>query len=65
MLSKNKTIPIKIPNILGKNQNQYCLKKNLFDPAKNSPPNIFMIKLYNRVKHYEFNHKNDIILETI
>ena len=33
--------------------NQYSLKNNLFDPTKSSPPNDFMIKLYNRVSVYE------------
>ena len=33
--------------------NQYSLKNNLFDPAKSSPPNEFMLKLYNRVSVYE------------
>jgi hypothetical protein len=68
MLTKNKTnnvksAPIKISNILGKNQ--YSLKQNLFDPTKNSPPNIFMIKLYNRITKYETNYKNDANFETI
>jgi hypothetical protein len=33
--------------------NQYSLKNNLFDPSKSSPPNEFMLKLYNRVSAYE------------
>ncbi len=41
-----------IKNHYDKN-NQYSLKNNLFDPTKSSPPNDFMIKLYNRVSIYE------------
>lgn len=70
MLTKNaadntKSKPIKITNILVKNQNQYSLKQNLFDPTKNSPPNTFMIKLYNRIIKYESNYKNDSNFDTI
>lgn len=32
---------------------EYSLKQNWFDPTKNSPPNDFMIKLYNRLYMYE------------
>jgi hypothetical protein len=40
------SIPIQI-------NNQYSLKQNFFDPTKSSPPNTFMIKLYNRMTQYE------------
>jgi hypothetical protein len=56
--------PIKIKNknpLLEKNQ--YSLKQNFFYPAKSSPPNIFMIKLYARMVQYDSNHKNDIIFD--
>jgi len=43
--------------------NQYSLKQNFFDPAKSSPPNIFMIKLYARMINYESKHKNDVIFD--
>jgi hypothetical protein len=33
-------------------KNEYSLKKNFFDPTKNSPPNEFMIKLYMRMSLY-------------
>lgn len=52
-----KSIPIKIANNFGKNQ--YSLKKNFYDPTKSSPPNIFMIKLHNRIIKYDSNYKND------
>ena len=58
-LNKNASypIPIKIHVDKEKNafyeKNQYSVKKNLFDPTKNSPPNDFMIKLYSRMMHYE------------
>jgi hypothetical protein len=54
---KTTIIPIVEENNNIKNQyhnnNQYSLKNNLFDPTKSSPPNDFMIKLYNRVSIYE------------
>ena len=50
--------PIKIKNTLIEN-NQYSLKQNFFDPTKSSPPNIFMIKLYNRMTQFESNYKNE------
>jgi hypothetical protein len=55
---KNESVPIKIKNTFV-GENQYSLKQNLFDPAKSSPPNIFMIKLYNRIVQYESNYKNE------
>ena len=44
-----------------KNYNQYSLKHNWFDPTKHSPPNQFMINLYNRLHNYNSTnfHKND------
>jgi hypothetical protein len=33
-------------------KNEYSLKKNFFDPTKNSPPNEFMIKLHLRMDKY-------------
>uniref|UniRef100_A0A6C0DIK5 Uncharacterized protein n=1 Tax=viral metagenome TaxID=1070528 RepID=A0A6C0DIK5_9ZZZZ len=47
-----KIVKNEIENQYNKN-NQYSLKNNLFDPTKNSPPNDFMIKLYNRVSIYD------------
>jgi hypothetical protein len=32
---------------------EYSLKQNWFDPTKSSPPNDFMIKLFNRLNNYE------------
>ena len=60
--NKNSSVPIKIKNTFLE-KNQYSLKKNFFDPAKSSPPNIFMIKLYARMVQYDSNHKNDIIFD--
>jgi len=57
--NKINSSPIKIKNTLIEN-NQYSLKQNFFDPTKSSPPNIFMIKLYNRMTQYETNYKNDL-----
>ncbi len=54
--------PIKIKNTFLE-KNQYSLKQNFFDPAKNSPPNSFMIKLYARMVQYESIHKNDFIFD--
>jgi hypothetical protein len=54
--------PIKIKNASIEN-NQYSLKQNFFDPTKSSPPNIFMIKLYNRMTQFESNHKNESIFD--
>jgi hypothetical protein len=60
-------IPIKIHVDKEKNtfyeKNQYSVKQNLFDPTKNSPPNDFMIKLYNRMINYDSIHKNTISLD--
>ena len=46
---------------ISQNQNQYSLKHNWFDPTKHSPPNQFMINLYNRLHNYNTNtlYKND------
>ena len=64
---KNTTKPIdikkKIIDVNLENKNQYSLKQNFFDPTKSSPPNHFMIKLYNRMIHYESNYKNDLIFD--
>jgi hypothetical protein len=45
--------------------NEYSLKQNWFDPTKSSPPNDFMIKLFNRLYNYEKStfHMNDIIVD--
>jgi hypothetical protein len=54
-IEKNTIIPIvkKIQQTKENIDNQYSLKNNLFDPSKSSPPNEFMLKLYNRVSIYE------------
>ena len=45
---KSVQIPKKnmINNVKTTPTNDYSLNKNFFDPAKSSPPNEFMIKLY-------------------
>ena len=45
-------IPILTNNDTNK-YNQYLLTQNVFDPAKNSPPNEFMIKLHMRMASYQ------------
>jgi len=57
------TKPIPIKNINNIEKNTYSLKNNFFDPTKNSPPNIFMIKLYNRVKYYDSSNINALNFE--
>jgi len=54
-IEKKTIIPIvkKIQQTKENIDNQYSLKNNLFDPSKSSPPNEFMLKLYNRVSIYE------------
>jgi hypothetical protein len=32
---------------------EYSLKQNFFDPTKSSPPNNFMLKLYERMSVYK------------
>lgn len=50
---KKTNIPIPIP-ILKRNDNtQYLLTQNIFDPAKGSPPNEFIIKLHMRMAYYQ------------
>jgi hypothetical protein len=55
--TKGMTKPIEIKkninNVYFENKNQYSLKQNFFDPTKSSPPNDFMIKLYNRIIQYD------------
>jgi hypothetical protein len=46
-----------IPNII-REKYQYSLKENFFDPAKSSPPNHFMKKIYLRLSHYNSSVKN-------
>jgi hypothetical protein len=61
---RSNIIPINIirnDNYDTNKNNEYSLKQNWFDPTKNSPPNDFMIKLYNRLYMYEKStfHMND------
>ena len=65
---RSNIIPINIirnSNYDSKQNNEYSLKQNWFDPTKNSPPNDFMIKLFNRLNNYEKSnfHTNDMIVD--
>ena len=56
-----KNTPIKIKKVSMSTENkypmtEYSLKKNVFDPFKNSPPNEFMLKLNMR---YFLHYKNE------
>ena len=56
MLKHSDTHTHKKSNSIPINKNlekEYSLKENFFDPTKNSPPNVFMIKLYSRLLNYE------------
>jgi hypothetical protein len=57
-----KSAPIKIPSPSNFNAPEYGLKQNFFDPTKGSPPNVFMLKLQNRIvnlsPNYQMFHKN-------
>ena len=46
---KTSSIPIQITRCDSK---EYSLKQNFFDPTKSSPPNEFILKLQNRMTHY-------------
>ena len=49
-------------SFIGKNtlrdNNEYSLSQNFFDPSKSSPPNDFLIKLYARINNYQKNEVN-------
>lgn len=49
-------------SFIGKNtlrdNNEYSLSQNFFDPSKSSPPNDFLIKLYARMNNYQKNEVN-------
>jgi hypothetical protein len=53
-----KSAPIKIPSPSNfKNDApEYGLKQNFFDPTKGSPPNVFMLKLQNRIVNLSPNY---------
>jgi hypothetical protein len=38
---------------------EYSLKQNFFDPSKNTPPNVFMIKLHMRMNQFYMDKKDD------
>lgn len=51
-------------NLSPKAKGEYSLKENFFDPSKSSPPNVFMIKLNQRLVTYSsfcsfYDDKND------
>lgn len=45
-----------------KQENEYSLKQNFFDPSKSSPPNDFMLKLQLRMSLYESFIKDDNLI---
>jgi hypothetical protein len=60
---KNIPIPKNLSTLMedfrNNRQGEYSLKQNFFDPSKSSPPNEFMIKLYNRMSHFTSLHIKD------
>jgi hypothetical protein len=47
-----------------KEQNEYSLTQNMFDPSKSSPPNDFMLKLQMRIsQHNSFNNLDNLTRE--
>lgn len=44
-------------NVNQKNQLNYELQNNFFDPNSGSPPNYFISKLLTRIKNYETDKK--------
>jgi hypothetical protein len=57
---RSEPIPIKQSNTTSmKEESEYSLKQNCFDPTKCSPPNEFMIKLRMRMKRYYFSNNDD------
>lgn len=57
---RSNIIPIQ-NNILEKHQ--YSLKQHFFDPAKSSPPNVFIKNLFIRLSHYDSSIKNTGIFD--
>ena len=43
-------------------ETEYSLTQNIFDPSKSSPPNEFMLKLKQRMAHYDSFFMTDISL---
>ena len=54
-INNSKNTKLNTPYLKG----EYSLKKNCFDPTKNSPPNEFMIKLYMRMNIYNDSYRID------
>jgi hypothetical protein len=59
--NKSNIIKIQPKKINEKNQLEYDLTSNLFDPFKSSPPNEFINKLHARINKY--NNNNHIKLD--
>ena len=52
---RTNNIPIKTTlstNMKSELDNSLSLKQNFFDPSKSSPPNDFILKLYQRINTY-------------
>lgn len=52
-----KSAPITIPS--NEESTEYSLKKNVFDPAKSSPPNSFNNRLLKRLSLNKFNEQHN------
>lgn len=51
------SLPIKIQSINKTFKDEYCLKHNLFDPNKCTPPNVWCKRLIERIGNsYEYKH---------
>jgi hypothetical protein len=54
----NKTNPIQIQKVTNHQLTEYSLSNHFFDPAKSSPPNDFLLKLYARIDKYQKKEAN-------
>jgi hypothetical protein len=54
----NKTKPIPIQKVTNHQLTEYSLSNHFFDPAKSSPPNDFLLKLYARIDKYQKKEAN-------
>jgi hypothetical protein len=54
----NKTKPIQIQKVTNHQLTEYSLSNHFFDPAKSSPPNDFLLKLYARIDKYQKKEAN-------
>ena len=59
-ISITKSIPINIPNQLKPKSEQYSLNHMFFDPAQNSPPSIWKMRLNKRVGENPIKNVNNV-----